>query len=139
ESGGICWYAPEAIGEILVNIPKLRDQFVTVLCSFIKEEPFERGVHRALSRMARFAPDTLADMPSNLIESLDDPDPVIRGHACEILGLLRAGMAEDKLESLKDDKTEYKCYDFGTRELVRISVGDAASEALVALSREDGR
>jgi hypothetical protein len=139
ESGGICWYAPEAIGEILVNVPKLRDQFVAILCSFIKEEPFERGVHRALSRMARFAPDMLADIPSKLMESLDDPDPAIRGHASEILGLLRVEIARDKLESLKDDKTEYEFYDFGSRELMQVSVGDAVSEALIALSWEESR
>ncbi len=60
------------------------------------EELFERGVHCALSRMARFAPDTLADMWSKLMESLDDPDPVIRGHANEVPGLLR----DDRIISL---------------------------------------
>ena len=53
------------------------------------EEYGDTLVRRALSRLARYAPDTLADMPLKLMESLDDPDPVICGHASEIPGLLR--------------------------------------------------
>lgn len=136
ESGSICWYAPETIGEILVNVPKLREQFVKVLCSYIKEEPFERGVHRAMSRVARLAPELLSDMPPKLIESLDDPDPVIRGHAAEILGMLHDVIAEDKLKSLRDDNTKYEFYDFESREFMQVSVADTVSEALAALSQE---
>ncbi len=137
ESGGVCWYAPEAIGEILVNVPKLRDKFIPILCSFIQEEPFEQGVHRAMYRMSKLDPDMLPDMPVELIESLDDPDPVIRGCACEIVGTLQIYAAEDKVKSLLYDNTEYKLYDFESREFVHKSVGSAATDALVALTKNE--
>ena len=43
ESGGLARLAPEMIGEILVNVPSLIDEYGPLLFSFLQEEPFERG------------------------------------------------------------------------------------------------
>jgi hypothetical protein len=56
ESGNFLPHAPEAIGEILANVPPLIDEFAAVLFSFIEEEPFERGVHWAIARISQIAP-----------------------------------------------------------------------------------
>ena len=56
ESGNFLPHAPEAIGEILANVPTLIDEFAAVLFSFIEEESFERGVHWAIARVSQIAP-----------------------------------------------------------------------------------
>jgi hypothetical protein len=130
ESGSICWYAPEAIGEILVRIPELSAEHTMLLSSFIREEPFERGVHRALARIASEFPEHARDAADALAESLDDPDPLIRGYAIITLGHLGATIPLEKTEQMRRDQSSFELYNSETGQFERTSVAQAANRIL---------
>ena len=63
ESGGICWRAPELIGEILYNCPTF-DQFFPMLISLLDMEDedalrFQAGTLWAIGRVAQVAKDAM--------------------------------------------------------------------------------
>lgn len=124
ESGNFCQYAPEAVGEILVNIPKLIKQYGDMLSPFLVEEPFEKGTRLAIARVAKIDK-TCFTSPTikQLIQSLENPDPDIRGTSIVALKALNAEEADDKIKALADDNAEIELYDFHSGELKRVTVG----------------
>ncbi len=81
ESGGIVWYAPQAVATMLAYVPTLRREFARILGSFLGEDPFEEGAHWAVARLATQEPAKLTDLIPRLRQSLDDPRPLIRLYA----------------------------------------------------------
>jgi hypothetical protein len=51
ESGNQMRNAPEAIGEILFNVPALIQEYEPILASFANEEPFKEGISWAMARI----------------------------------------------------------------------------------------
>lgn len=88
ESGGLMWHGAEAIGEILMNVEQLIPEFVVILHSFHREEPFEAGTYIALARIATLAPKRVKEFVPFLCQGLEDADPRIRAHAARILALV---------------------------------------------------
>jgi len=122
ESGGLGWHAPELIGEILVNVPGLIDEYAHLLPSFFHEEPFERGAHHAVYRVATVNGKPFGDTIPLLKQSTIDRDPATRTYAA--LTLIHLGSANDiDFESLKNDSAALTRYDFDTGELQRTTVG----------------
>ncbi len=127
ESGNVGWFAPEAIGEILANVPRLAREFADLLPNFLVEEPFERGTHWAMVRVAV----ALGDSPSgqkmleegaeNLLQSLKDKDAFTRAHAAlalERLGRLTGAPAA----ALENDQAPLSVYDFDTGQMIDTTV-----------------
>ena len=85
ESGGVGWHSPDIIGEILVNVPSLIDEFGDLLLAYLKEEPFERGIHRAILKVASINPEPFRNYTSLITKSLDSDDPEIRTCTINIL------------------------------------------------------
>jgi hypothetical protein len=130
ESGNIGWYAPEAIGEILFNVPALTDEFGGMLPAFMREEPFERGTHWAMMRLAAVHPELFRDSIEKLTESIKDPDPLIRAAAGALLALLGAGRGDERLRDLLSDQAAVTLYDFETGLLRETTVGTMVRGAL---------
>jgi len=130
ESGGVCWNGPEAIGEILHNVPSLLDEYGAILPSFFVEEPFERGSLWAVGRVAAQRPDIFAGAIDDVVGSFKDPDPVIRGYSIMALTALAQRDALEKARLLFDDAAVLSIYDFELGELRETSVGDLARAAL---------
>jgi hypothetical protein len=86
ESGGLGWHSPEMIGEILVNVPRLIEEYAGLLMAFVKEEPFERGSHLAIYRVATVDPEPFAEGVEKLTDSLDHSDIYIRAFSVMALG-----------------------------------------------------
>ena len=128
ESGNVGWYAPEAIGEILFNHTPLIDEYGRILASFMREEPFERGTHWAMARVATVRPDVYGDCVEELIRSTSDSDPLIRGCAAAVLRALGAG--DERVRTLADDPAEVALYDFRTGTMARTTVGRMARGGL---------
>lgn len=111
ESGSICWYAPDAIGEILANIPDLIGEYARMLLSFIREEPFDRGVHRAIYRIMLLHPGTIALSAGEMLKSLDDPDASIRGYAVSIMTSMGHEIPANELDRLRRDDSAFTHYE----------------------------
>ena len=61
ESGGLCWNGPEAIAEIVFNVPSLIEEYGKILISFLAEEPFQAGTRRGIARIGQMEPGLFAE------------------------------------------------------------------------------
>jgi hypothetical protein len=122
ESGGLGWHAPEAIGEVLFNIPKLAVEYGIILTSFLKEEPFERGSHFSLVRIGILQPAAILACAPALTASLKEKDPAIRAFACQALRIAGSEIPSDALRVLAQDKEAFHVYDFKKGNLQAVTV-----------------
>jgi len=130
ESGGLSWLSPEIIGEILVNVPTLADEYAPLLLSYLREEPFERGAHQAICRLARKRPDLFRQGLPLLAGSLGDSDPIVRALAASALGTIDAAKANELLGRFRNDRAAVKLYDFTTGNLYAGTVSELVAGAL---------
>lgn len=137
ESGGLGWRSPELIGEILVNVPSLIDEFAGLLPPFFKEEPFERGSHLAVSRVAAVNPEPFTDCVEILGESLKDPDATIRYYAVSALLAINRKANLPAIGKLRLDTDPITIYDFNTASLVKTTVGRAVTDLIKRLGLSD--
>ena len=112
ESGGLGWSSPEMIGEILVNIPELIDEFGHILIAYFDEEPFERGSHLAVSRVASINPEPYKSKIPRLIESLNSSDTYIQYYALLILHSIEAEPPVAAVKRMLGDSSSITIYDF---------------------------
>lgn len=129
ESGNLCWFAAEAIAEILTKVPSLRDEYLTVWLSFLDEEPFEAGVRWGISRLVAAGGltddelQTLLDYRFDLVESLSHAKAPIRATAILALTALGETIPAGMRSDLSNDTTSINVYEARTGELrlVRIN------------------
>ncbi|MCP4686248.1 MAG: hypothetical protein GY867_12485 [bacterium] len=133
ESGGICWNAPEAIAEMLFNVPGLIEEYGQQLPSFFVEEPFERGSRWAVARLAARERSTFLPAVPSLVKSLDDPDALVRGYSLLGLNALGVDAAKVQATTLVNDNMSVKTYDFESGEFTRTAVGNLARSYLESL------
>jgi hypothetical protein len=122
ESGGLGWHAPETIGEVVFNLPKLAAEYAIILPSFLREQPFERGAHFALVRIGPLQPDILLASGPILTASLKEKDPAIRAFACHALRIAGADIASESRRRLEEDPGAFNVYDFEHGELHGVTV-----------------
>lgn len=123
ESGGLMWHGAEAIGEILMNVEQLIPEFVMILHSYHREEPFEAGTYSALARLATREPGRVAPFVPFLQDGLTDPNPQIRAHAARILGLVGEKHADHPAwDKVLADPTPLTVYDHDKGELHQTTV-----------------
>ncbi|MFZ5981681.1 MAG: DVU0298 family protein [Candidatus Zixiibacteriota bacterium] len=132
ESGNLGWFAPQAIAEILANIPALIEEHGRVLVSFLPEEPFETGVRWGLARIAAVKPGAFEGTAAAplLIRSLDDSDKDIMTFSLFALGHLGVPVEKEKLVPFLDDPHEIDIYDWTTGDFYRTSASEL-SEVLI--------
>jgi hypothetical protein len=134
ESGGICWYAPEAIAEILFRTPTLIEEYGPILLSFLKEEPFEAGVCLGVARLLN-----LTDLPDDFEKRiagsevvfrqyLENPNPELRAGAVMVLTKLGTELAKETTDRLSRADASTEIYDFNSGELVRVDTSDMISD-----------
>jgi hypothetical protein len=124
ESGGLCRVAPEAIAEILHNVPSLLPEFGPMLPTYFDEEPFERGSRWAVARLGRREPDLFRHGCDGLTASLDDPEPVLRAYSWLALLALGAGVPAEAEEQLRRDGAKVPLYDYASGDLTTVRVSD---------------
>jgi len=130
ESGNVGWYAAEAIGEILRNVPRLIAEYGHMLQPFLVEEPFEKGTRVAIARVAEIDKSCFNNQTiKKLIQTLDDPDPNIRGTSIVALKALGANEAAERFKSLESDNTRIDLYDFKSGEIEQITIGKLANNS----------
>jgi hypothetical protein len=126
ESGGIAWHGPEAIAEILYNVPELIDEYGRIVASFIDEPPFGPGAHWAIARLAPRHPDEFAQYRRTL--RLDSDDPVERAYGLAGLTALDEGAGRQEAEKRLDDTGVIQIYDRSSGEIRQTTVGAIAAE-----------
>jgi hypothetical protein len=122
ESGGLGWHAPEMIAEILVNVPTLIPEYAGLLPSYLHEEPFERGTHFAVYRVALVDPKPFVEHVPALTASLDDPDPAIRAYAALALRAITGSSGDPAAGKPQPDDATFMFYDFESGELRETTV-----------------
>jgi hypothetical protein len=126
ESGALCRRAPEAIGEILINVPDLIDEFAHILPSFLWEEPFERGIRCAIYRVGGMRPETrviYAGCIGDLIKSLGHDSESIRGYSLFALKPLREQIEASGFALPEVEAATVPMYNFDTGQLRQETIG----------------
>lgn len=127
ESGALLRCGPEVIAEVLVNVPELVDEYAGKLPHFLDEEPFERGTHWAIARIAREYPDAFPALTGQMRQSLDADDPYYRAYAMMALDALGDVEALSSLNGLRNDGTALQLYDRAADLLRDSTVADVAA------------
>lgn len=130
ESGNLIWSAPEAIAEILFNVPQLIEEYSKILPSFIDLEPFQRGVHWGLTRLSPVAPQLFIETAPLLRESLKNEDPAIRVYACFALSRIQPDSLKEHTDRLCQDTTKFEMYDIEQGTLLTTTVAEQCKAAL---------
>jgi hypothetical protein len=121
ESGGLAWHGPEMIAEILVRVPGLIPEFADLLPWFLREEPFERGAHYALYRLAAVDREVFRSSANELQSSLEHPDPATRAYAALALETMGVDV-HGKATVGQGDQGSFKVYDFDSGQLRETTV-----------------
>ena len=98
ESGGIGWGAPEAMAEAMACHPRLAEEYVRILLSYIREdgnfleyEPLRRGALWGIGRLAQVYPEILIELEAAkyirpYLESDDQSSRELSAWALRMLG-----------------------------------------------------
>lgn len=127
ESGNLIWLAPDAAAEMIASVPELAQEYARIIASFIGLEPFVQGVHRAVARMARVRPETVAYLAPYLEHALGKPDPEVRAYAALALACIDPSRAPAIRDRLGRDVESLSVYDRATGRIVTTSVGELVS------------
>ena len=138
ESGGISWLSPEMIGEVLRNVPVLIDEYAPLLPAFLHEEPFERGTHLAVWRVAGVRQGVFKGTTGQLARSLADADPVIRAYAAAAVMSIDPSQAEQIRLKLNQDDAGFVRYDFESGQMRQFTV-DGLISGLAKTGIDAGR
>ncbi len=138
ESGGIGWGSAEALGEILSLHHGLAVEYAHILLSYsfetgnFQETPsMQRGVLWGIGRLAQAEPGLTADAGPHLPGFLQSQDPMVRGLAAWVAGLVGANETVPELKRLQEDGSEIPIY--MNRGLMRRKVGDLCEDSLKML------
>lgn len=113
ESGGIGWGSVEAMGEILALNDNLAREYAPVLLSYGREdgnyqehELMQRGVLWGIGRLCEARPEiTGKEAAEHIIPYIKSNDPIVRGLAARVLGILKYEKSISELELLIGDET----------------------------------
>jgi hypothetical protein len=144
ESGGIGWGAPEVLGEVLARSDKLADEYSAILCSyadergnFLEHEGLQQGLLWAWARLARVRPNVLKHAGALLSKYLESQNPAVRGLGAIAIGLVGVKDTVPRLQRLLQDNCKFITYI--DEHISEMSVGEAASEALHMLSKNEAK
>lgn len=135
ESGGMGWSAPEMLAEIVCSNPRGYADLPPIIISLHEEDEegvFLKGVLKATGRMAEAGVNEPENAHELVMDSLEVPEPQIRGLA--VWAALRLGTPDliDKISGMDSDEGSFIIYENGR--LVEKKIGDLARQAVPASS-----
>jgi HEAT repeat protein/rubredoxin len=117
ESGGIGWGMPEALGEILAEVPSLQKEYLGLLVSYITEkgcflenESLQTGVIWGLGRIKGIDEKTKAKTLPFLLSGLENQDPLLQGMIVWTLGEIGVWEAVPILKTLQKKSQMIKIF-----------------------------
>ncbi|MFW5951004.1 MAG: DVU0298 family protein [Gemmatimonadota bacterium] len=133
ESGGVCWFAPQGMAEIVRQRPERFGDYIPITANLVTElaeedlEHFRPGALWAIGRLGSLAEPHLEDIRPAIEQALEHPDPRVRGMAAWAAG--EAGPSElvASRPALLADQGELELYVEG--ELRNVTVATLARAA----------
>jgi hypothetical protein len=140
ESGGIGWGMPEAMGEILAEIPALHPEYLALFTAYLTEDKcrlenpqMKAGVIWGIGRIRQLEDNYRCKVIPFLLEALKAPESLLQGTAAWSLGQLKAEEAVSLLKALQKEIRMVTI--FCDDQIKEQSVGQWAEEALVNIIR----
>lgn len=130
ESGNLCWFAAEAIGEILYNCPPMQKEYLDNLLAFLDEEPFESGVRFSIMRLAGqedLSPAShtaLTGTATRIVRSLHHIVPRVRGYSILALQALGQQIPDADRKLLLRDIDSVPVYNYTTGRVEYPAIGE---------------
>ncbi|MDJ0762503.1 MAG: hypothetical protein QNJ97_05885 [Myxococcota bacterium] len=126
ESGGIGWRAPEAIAEILVNVPTLGEEYAGLLPQYLCEPSLGQSAHAAMARISASFPEVIQKNRQLMLQALIDEVPEIRGRAVSALRQAQVTIPASIEKKILDDQGRLDMYDFEAGTLCAATVANIA-------------
>lgn len=141
ESGGICWHAPEAMAEIVVQVPGQFATYVPIIMHLLQEmaeedlDHFRPGILWAIGRMGHLTDQYVPDVLSLIVEAIEHHDPQVRGIA--VWCLMKIGRAQHIADqtALLADNGQVDLYEDGA--ITRVMVSDLVQRAMGEVSQAE--
>ncbi|MEW6185375.1 MAG: DVU0298 family protein [Thermodesulfobacteriota bacterium] len=134
ESGGIGWGMPEALGEILAEIPALRSEYLGLFIAYLTEAKCRldnpqllAGVIWGIGRIKQLDEETKQRVLPYLLGAINDQSSLLQGTVVWTLGRLKAKEAFFYLKTLQKEKRMVKIFSDG--QVKEQSIGQWAQEA----------
>ena len=130
ESGALCWYAPEAMAEILAHVEPLQKDFVMILPSFLIEEPFEAGTRWGMTLLLEKCnlPDGIikhfGEFKNIVVDSLISDDIKIKGNSILLIKAMELEIPDEIKSQLVGDCNAFEFYDFETGDIKELAIKD---------------
>ncbi len=87
ESGGIGWSSPQAVAEIIANIPEIIDPYGSMMIAHcIDEPPLVKGCIWGIGRLGELITDSVDFFKEQIFEIFNSQDPEITGLLCWAMG-----------------------------------------------------
>lgn len=133
ESGGICWFAPQAMAEVARTHESFTD-FVPITMNLLGEmaeedlQHFRPGILWAIGRLGPLAAPHMDDVRADVGAALDHPDATVRGLAAWALGETGRGDVVSDHPAVLEDPAPVTFFVDGER--VETTVARLAREAV---------
>jgi rubredoxin len=120
ESGGIGWGMPEALGEILAEVPALQREYLSLFTAYISEAGcflenphLQKGVIWGLGRIKNIDEKNNQKILPFLLKAVQNEDPILQGTAVWTLGEMRMREGVPLLKALKEGNQMVKISSHG--------------------------
>lgn len=129
ESGGIGWSSPQAIAEIITNIPSLLDPYASMMIAYAFEEPpLVKGGLWGIGRLGEEVADAVDFFQEKVLAVFQSEDPETLGLASWAMGEVGFKPALPFLEKLRERDEPVKIYISG--EVYKKPLGQWAIKAI---------
>lgn len=133
DSAATHWGLIETVGSIIAGRPDIFGAFTSHLLMYRNMPTTRVQTLWALAEIAKTRPDIVRGTPFySLFPMLAHPDPLTRGHAVLLFGLLKANEAKGQIEGLRGDNAMLTLYTEGKAE--QTTVAALVNQALERLA-----
>lgn len=133
DSAASHWGLIETVGSIIAGRPDLFGAFASHLLMYRNMPTTRVQTLWALAEIAKARPDIIRGTPFySLFPMLSHPDPLTRGHAVLLFGLIKANEVKSQIEALRDDGAMLTLYSEGKPQ--QTTVAALVSQALDRLA-----
>ncbi len=134
ESGGVGWFSPQTIAEIIVNIPELITPYGSMmLYHALEEPPLVKGGLWGIGRLGKRLKEDVAFFKDKVLEVFQSDDPEVLGLAAWAMGEVGFAPALPYLENLTARSEKVRIY---LGEFCEKTLGEWAKEAKDKIKKE---